>query len=127
MKAPSREEARRFGLKAESICALYLRARGWRIIERGFKTGRGSGAGEVDIIARKANLLCFIEVKARQSETEAAEALTPAQRERITRGADAFLGQNPELATLDARFDLMLVTPGQALPTHIPDAWRPGF
>ena len=79
--------------------------------------------GEIDIVARKGRVLVVIEVKARVSRELAAEAITPRQRDRISRAAAAYLAQNPRLADLGVRFDTMLLTP-RRLPAHIVDAWR---
>src|SRR6516225_5574803 len=47
----------------------------------------------------------------------------PRQRRRIARAAEAFLLQRSDLASLDLRFDLMLVAPLR-LPRHWRGAWR---
>ncbi|MBF0166290.1 MAG: YraN family protein [Alphaproteobacteria bacterium] len=112
------------GYMAEEAAVWYLRLKGWRILERRFVTGRGSGAGEVDIIARRGSLLAFIEVKARASEEAAAQAIGPRQQGRISRAAEAYLARHGELANLDIRFDAVLVG-GAGWLSHIEDAWRP--
>jgi len=119
----ARRAARQRGRFAETLCAVALRLKGWRILARGFTTGRGSGAGEVDIIARRGAVVAFVEVKARADLTTAAEALAARQRHRIARGAEAFLQRHPALAACAVRFDVMLVAP-LAWPRHLPDAWR---
>jgi len=119
-------QSRRRGRWAEALCLLSLCLRGWRIIGRGVVTGRGTGAGEIDIIARRGRVLAFIEVKARPSRDQAAAAISAAQQQRLVRAAEVFLARRPELAGLDCRFDAMLVAPG-LWPHHICDAWRNGF
>ena len=96
----------------------------YRILARSAVTGRGSGAGEVDIIAKRGNLVAFVEVKARGSLAEAAESLGSGQRRRIERAAAAFLARHPRLGHCQVRFDVILVTP-KRFPRHILDAWRP--
>ncbi len=59
--------------------AAYLMAKGYRILAKRFRTPYG----EIDIVARRRNLLAFIEVKARASLDEAAYAVTPRQQARI--------------------------------------------
>lgn len=120
-----RQRARRRGRWSETLCVWHLRLRGWTIMARGFTVGRGSGAGEVDIIARRGALLIFVEVKARADWGQAAEAVGDRQRRRITRAAEAFLAAHPDLADAPIRFDAMLVTPGR-WPVHLIDAWRAG-
>lgn len=121
-----RREAEQLGRTAEAACVLALRLRGWSVVATRFRPPRGQGAGEIDIVARKGRVLAFIEVKARETEGDAAESLTPRQQQRIARAAEVFLAANPELADLDCRFDVMLVGRLSA-PVHLEDAWRPGW
>lgn len=116
-------KARRVGRWAEFLCVMLLLATGWRILARGAVTGRGTGAGEIDIVARRGQTVAFIEVKARPTLAEAAGAISPLQRERLVRAAGAFLARRPELGHCAPRFDAMLVAPG-GIPRHIKDAWR---
>lgn len=105
----------RAGHFAEWLALMYLRAKGYRKIAVNFVTGRGSGAGEVDLILCRNKTLVFAEVKARRSLDDAAEAILPRQQERIRRGAEAFLQQNPSFQSYDIRFDAVLI----ALPCHL--------
>lgn len=111
------------GRRAETLAAWWLRLKGWRILARGYSIGRGRGAGEVDLIARRGRTLAFIEVKARNSIEAAAYAITAHQQDRIRRAALAFLAGRPELGDCAIRFDALLVVP-RRLPSHICDAWR---
>ncbi len=113
-----RRRAQRRGRLAEWLCLWHLRLRGWRIVVRGWRCP----AGEIDIIARRGRVLAIIEVKSRGDIGVAATALTPRQRRRIARAAEAFLGTRPDLAGLDLRFDVMLVA-GRRLPRHWRGAW----
>lgn len=117
------QRARRLGRWAEFLCMALLILTGWRILARGAVTGRGTGAGEIDIVARRGQTVAFIEVKARPTYGDAAGAISPLQRERLARAAEAFLARRPELAHCGVRFDAMLVAPG-GLPRHLKDAWR---
>ena len=103
----------------EWLCLWHLRLRGWRIVARGWRCP----SGEIDILARRRGVLAVIEVKSRGKIDAAASALTPRQRRRIARAAEAFLLSRPDLAPLDLRFDLMLVAPLR-LPRHWQGAWR---
>lgn len=120
---PARARARARGRTAELLAVLVLRLKGYAIVARGFAIGRGTGAGEVDIVARRGATVVFVEVKARPDHDQAAHAIGPAQRRRIARGAEAFLARHPELAGCMLRFDAVLVVPWR-LPRHIRDAWR---
>jgi len=121
--SPPRQAAQRRGKTAERVAALWLGLKGYGILAKGLKSGRGSGAGEVDLVARRGELVAFVEVKRRATLDQAIESLTPFQRQRIQRAAAAFLARRPELAGCGVRFDMVLIAPWR-LPRHVPDAWR---
>lgn len=118
-RAVARRVAERRGKSAELLCLWQLRLKGYRILARRYKTP----VGEVDLIARRGAVLAAIEVKARADFDSAGEAITPRQRQRISRALAHFLGRRPDLAALAARFDVMLVAP-RRWPRHLVDAWR---
>jgi putative endonuclease len=103
--APERVAAFRTGLSAETRAAAYLIAKGYRILAKRFRTPYG----EIDIVARRRNLLAFVEVKARNTLDEAAYAVTPRQQRRIIDAAQAWLMAHPEHADFELRFDVMLI------------------
>lgn len=115
----SRRQAYGAGRRAEGIAAWWLRLKGYRVLARGLRLP----AGEIDLVARRGRCLAFVEVKRRATEAAALEAVTPRQRQRIVRAAEAWLAQRPDLAGLDLRFDALLLVPG-CWPRHLPDAWR---
>lgn len=112
--APERVAAFRTGVSAESKAAAYLMAKGYRILAKRFRTPYG----EIDLVARKRNLIAFIEVKARASLDEAAYAVTPRQQRRIVDAAQAWLMAHPEQAEFELRFDAILIAP-RRLPRHV--------
>jgi putative endonuclease len=118
---PKRLKARRRGRIAEHLCRWHLRLRGWRILACDWRCP----AGEIDILARRRDVLAVIEVKSRPDFAAGAEALSPRQRRRIARAAQAFLAMRPELSAMAVRFDVMVVRP-RRLPRHLPGAWRSG-
>ena len=115
-KDPSAERqiAFRWGLSAESRAAAYLIAKGYRIVARRWR----SPVGEVDIVARRRQLLVFVEVKARARLDSAAESVTERQQRRIAAAAAAWLAEHPDDGNCDIRFDVVLIAPGR-LPRHI--------
>lgn len=119
---PTRQAAERRGRSGETLAALALRLKGYRILARRVRTP----LGEIDLITRRGGLLAIIEVKARPSLAEALEAVTPRAQQRIARAADAWCARRAELALLDRRFDVIAVRPWR-WPVHIRDAWRPDF
>jgi putative endonuclease len=112
--SPKRVAAFRAGLSAEGRAAAYLMAKGYRILAKRFRTPHG----EIDIVARRRNLLAFVEVKARASLDEAAFAVTPRQQARIIDAAQAWLIAHPEHAEFELRFDAILIAPWH-LPRHV--------
>ena len=112
--SPERVAAFRTGLSAESRAAAWLMAKGYRILAKRFRTPHG----EIDLVARRRNLVAFVEVKARASLDEAAYAVTPRQQQRIVNAAQAWLMAHPEHAEFDLRFDAVLIAP-RSLPRHL--------
>jgi putative endonuclease len=112
--SPARVAAFRTGLSAEGRAAAFLMAKGYRILAKRFRTPHG----EIDLVARRRNLLAFVEVKARASLDEAAFAVTPRQKARIIDAAQVWLVAHPEHAEFELRFDAMLIAP-RHLPRHV--------
>ena len=116
---PERQIAFRTGISAESRAAMFLVAKGFRILARRWK----SPVGEIDIIARRRTLLVFVEVKARERFYDAAWSVTDRQRLRIAAAAEAWLARYADSRIRDIRFDAILVAPGR-IPRHITSAFE---
>ncbi|MBS9477451.1 YraN family protein [Ancylobacter radicis] len=116
---PARRAAFTRGVDAEAMAAALLEGQGFVILAKRVRTARG----EIDLVARRADLVIFVEVKARGTLVRAAESLLPRQRRRIAGAAEIFLADNPELAGLDMRLDVVLIAPGRA-PQHLPGAFE---
>src|SRR5690348_10908885 len=71
----ARVKAYRSGLFAETLTALLLRLRGYRIVAQRYKTP----VGEIDLVALKGKRLAFIEVKRRRTKEDAAWTLPARQ------------------------------------------------
>ena len=112
--SPERVAAFRTGISAESRAAAYLMAKGYRILAKRYRTPHG----EIDLVARRRNLIAFVEVKARASLDDAAYAVTPRQQQRIIDAAQGWLVAHPEHAEFELRFDAMLSAP-RSLPRHV--------
>jgi putative endonuclease len=112
--SPERVAAFQTGLSAESRAAAYLMAKGYRILARRFRTPHG----EIDLVAKRRNLVAFVEVKARATLDEAAFAVTPHQQARIIHAAEAWLVAHPQYAEFELRFDAVLIAP-RRLPRHL--------
>jgi putative endonuclease len=116
--SPERQVAFRTGLSAESRAAAFLIVKGFRILARRWR----SPVGEIDIIARRRDLLVFVEVKARANLDDAAWSVTERQRLRIAAAAEAWLARHQDARIRDIRFDAILVAPGR-IPRHITAAF----
>jgi putative endonuclease len=115
-----RQVAFRLGISAESRAAALLIAKGFRILARRWR----SPVGEIDIIARRRQLLIFVEVKARETLDDAAWSVTERQKARIVAAAQAWLARlGDNHGFQDMRFDAVLVAPGH-IPRHIPAAFE---
>ena len=112
--SPERVAAFQTGLSAENRAAALLMAKGYRILAKRFRTPHG----EIDLVAKRRNLLAFVEVKARASLDEAAYAVTPRQQARIINAVQAWLVAHPDHAELELRFDAILIAP-RRLPRHL--------
>ena len=112
-----RVAAERAGRRAEDLACLLLRLKGYRVLDRRY---RCSG-GEIDIVARRGRVVCFVEVKARGTREAALRALTPRGRQRIERAASVWLARAGGAPAV--RFDLVTVVGWR--PRHLKQAWRP--
>ena len=117
-----RRAAYRHGIAAEAIASLLLIGKGFRILARRYRTP----LGEIDLIAKRGQLLVFVEVKARASQAAALEAIGAEAKTRIVAASDLWLARHPDAAAFDMRYDIVAVTPWR-LPLHVPDAFRPGW
>lgn len=114
----------------EGRAAAYLQRRAWKILERNFRTP----VGEIDLIARRGDVLAFIEVKGRRSVRSGRpiEAVSPPKVRRICQAAALYLAQHP-LRSAVCRFDVVTVGPdktwwGTLKVRQVEDAFRPeGF
>jgi putative endonuclease len=113
--------ARRSGRQGEVVAALWLMARGYRILGFRLKTPQA----EIDLLALRGRILAIVEVKRRADLLAALEAVGVDQRERLRRAGLAIAAKRPALAGATVRLDLLALAPGR-LPMHIPDAWNGG-
>ena len=114
---------RLLGERGERAAARYLRRHGMRVLVRGYRTRWG----EIDLIAREADTLVFVEVKARRRGVPA-EAVAAEKQRRLTLAALHFL-RRYQLLEQRSRFDIVaIVWPDDRRPPeieHIRDAFEP--
>ena len=112
-----RRKAERAGRVGETAAAWWLRLKGWKILARRVKTV----AGEVDLVARRGNLVAFVEVKRRRTGAELDFAIDEYRLTRVAAAAE-YLGPRYMQPGDDMRVDVILIAPGRAL-RHIENAW----
>lgn len=103
------------GAAAEDAAARFLVARGLVLLAR----NRRWRDGELDLILRDGDTLVFVEVRHRQGMAfgGAAASVTRSKQQRLIRAAGHFLAENPALAALPARFDVITSHGDAARPT----------
>ena len=103
-----KQAARTLGETGEQVAADWYRAAGYSIIDRNWRCFEG----ELDIIARRGDLIAICEVKARTSSRfiDPALAVGPAKQDKIRTAALRWIAENAALARL--RFDVALVVAG---------------
>ena len=118
LRATRRRHHRR-GHRGEWLAALALRLKGYRIVARRYRTK----LGEIDLIARRGDLVLFVEVKVRPTLLQAMEAIGRLSERRIEAAADLWLTRQPDHARLSLRFDMVAVLP-RRWPVHVENIFQ---
>jgi putative endonuclease len=113
-----RQKAWRRGHLSEYLAAAFLLLKGYRILAVRHRTK----LGEIDIIARKGDLVVFVEVKARKGEQAAVDAVSYGTQRRIRAASDLWLARQRDHAVLSQRYDIVAILPGR-WPRHFIDAF----
>ncbi len=95
----------KLGQRGEDLAAVYLQKKGYKIIQRNYKTQ----IGEIDIIARDRDVLVFIEVKTRESLEygQPFESVNKNKRRKIANVAMLYLKRLKDIPP--CRFDVVSV------------------
>lgn len=105
------------GTLGEVRAEQHLAAQGFEILAHNYRI---PGA-EIDLIARKGELLVFAEVKLRKRGAAYGRfSVTKDKQRRISRAALDYMAKN-EFMNLQARFDVLEIQ--GTIVTHIPDAF----
>lgn len=115
-----RRAAEKRGRRAEQIAEIWLILKGYRILARRIRLP----TGEIDLIARRAHVLAFIEVKQRRTLPRAQHAVSARAWHRIAATGEAWALRRPRLKDLEWRYDLVAIVDWQR-PYHFRDYWRP--
>jgi putative endonuclease len=94
------------GRLGESIAAAFLEKNGYVIMESNCRTPYG----EIDLIAKQANVVTFVEVKTRASSSLGPPeiSITPRKKEHMRSAAEYFIQQHPDLIN-DWRIDVVAI------------------
>ena len=95
------------GLCFETGAARYLENQGCQLLTRGFRCR----LGEIDLIVKDQDFICFVEVKFRQTLSfgGAAYAIPATKQRRLIKTAQYFIQENPQIANQAMRFDALLI------------------
>lgn len=93
------------GMKGESLAATYLLEKGYKLIARNYRAGRG----EIDLIVQKDGILIFVEVKLRSGNAFGfpEDFVGSAKQEKVIQTAEAYLEEVDWQH--DIRFDIVAV------------------
>lgn len=114
-----RQRALRRGSRGEWLASLALMLKGYRIVERRYRIK----LGEIDLIARRGDLVLIVEVKVRSTLVQAMEAIGHLSERRIADAADLWLMRQPDHARLSIRFDMVAVLP-RRWPVHVENIFQ---
>jgi putative endonuclease len=117
----------KLGVEGEEIAKRFLLAAGWSIADHRFRMGRL----EIDLVARRGEVVAFVEVKARIGHAFGSplEAVRAGKRREIARVAAAWMDRHGR-ASDTYRFDVIGVTllpQGRPLIEHVENAFWPGW
>jgi len=116
----------KLGGHAEDQCAAYLERAGYRVRERNWLVREG----ELDIVAERGEMLCFVEVRMRTSAVFGDPSLTVTREKqrRVVRAALRYLQRWPAPRRM-IRFDVMTVLGRgkDAVIEHLPGAFDAGM
>ncbi len=124
--APFSDPRQQLGALGERVAERWLRARGWDILNRRFR----SGHRDLDLVVRQPGLVAFVEVKTRRGPAFGGplEAVHWRKRRELARSAQVWIARHAPRESA-FRFDVIGVEFGPgARPTvrvrHVADAFQ---
>lgn len=99
---------RDIGNLGEDLAVKYLKKQGYKILERNFSV---HSIGEIDIIAKDKEYLCFVEVRLRKDEEHGSgkETVDIFKQRKLIKAALMYLKMN-NINDHPARFDVVSIT-----------------
>ena len=112
------------GDRGERMAAEYLERAGWTILARNFRLGHR----EIDLVARRGEVVAFVEVKTRAGlgYGHPLEAITALKRREIQRVAQVWVerhGRDGDVYRYDA-VAVLIHAGAEPVIEHVEDAWR---
>ena len=111
-----------FGLLGERLAEKWLVSRGWRVVQRRYR----SGHRDIDLIAKRDDLVAFVEVKARTGNAfgDPVEAVHWKKRSELIKSAQTWIDRHGS-AGEEYRFDVVgvLVTGNRVRVRHVENAF----
>ena len=116
------QNKRSLGNQKEELAVAYVKEQGAVLLDRNVYFH----GGELDLVAKDGEYICFIEVKYRKSTLFGSpeEAVTLAKQKKIIRGAQLYLYQNKYPSDTPCRFDVISIY--QEEITWLKDAFTMG-
>ncbi len=117
---PTAQEQGRLG---EGLARLYLQTQGFRILDTGFRRP----GGELDLVASRAEVIAFVEVKTRgaRNRTPPEAWVTPLKLSRMRQAARFWIHEHPPQGPVWYRFDVVVIQlkgrDGGLSLRHLPD------
>ena len=106
------------GFWGEIKALFYIMLKGYIPLRWRYKTKHG----EIDLIAKKKNMLIFIEVKTRPTIALGYDSISALQKERIENAARFFVRKHKKYLSYGLRFDGIVITP-KKWPVHMINLW----
>lgn len=113
----------RFGELGERIAERWLRRKGWRVMQRRFRTGHR----DIDLVIEQDGVVAFVEVKARRGDRfgDPVEAVNWRKQKELGRSARVWIARHGRVREA-YRFDVVgVLLDGQRVRVrHVEDAFR---
>ena len=110
------------GRRGEDLAAELYERSGFRIVERNYRTSEG----EIDVVARRGDVVVFCEVKTRGTDRWGlpAETVVASKRARLKRLAARWMRERGP-GPVEVRFDVVSIVLRNGVPEvmHFPDAF----
>jgi putative endonuclease len=117
------KQTARFGLAGERVAERWLVRRGWRVLQRRYR----SGHRDIDLIAERDGLIAFVEVKARTGSSfgDPVEAVNWKKRNELVRSAITWIDRHGRPGE-QYRFDVIgvLVVGERVRVRHVENAFQ---